>query len=133
LNGYDLKRLDAYSKNIIDYHAVIDLVPVLSNFVFGDGLSESLTLSAAQFCILLGVGLQFKTLEEIAVCRGGERGEGRGEREKRGRREGGKEGRREGRGRRREGGEREEGGREGGSRSGTDNLHRQSSTYKLIK
>eukprot|EP01127_Copromyxa_protea_P002844 TRINITY_DN12778_c0_g1_i1.p1 TRINITY_DN12778_c0_g1~~TRINITY_DN12778_c0_g1_i1.p1 ORF type:complete len:1030 (+),score=308.71 TRINITY_DN12778_c0_g1_i1:16-3105(+) len=63
---YDHKRLSAYSNNIIDFHAVLDLIPALAKFVFHEGLSEVLPLSPAQFCILLGVGLQFKSLEDVA-------------------------------------------------------------------
>jgi len=27
INLFDLKRLEAYSKNLVDYHLIIDLVP----------------------------------------------------------------------------------------------------------
>jgi len=65
-SSYDLKRLESYASNIIDHHGVIDTVPSLARLVFVQGYSDTFSFSAAQACILLGIGLQFKTLEECA-------------------------------------------------------------------
>ena len=35
---FDLKRLESYSKNLIDFHLVIDLVPRLCKLFFGKHL-----------------------------------------------------------------------------------------------
>eukprot|EP01114_Cavostelium_apophysatum_P015200 TRINITY_DN4099_c0_g1_i2.p1 TRINITY_DN4099_c0_g1~~TRINITY_DN4099_c0_g1_i2.p1 ORF type:complete len:1031 (-),score=293.42 TRINITY_DN4099_c0_g1_i2:2-3094(-) len=61
---YDLKRLDSYSRNLLDYHVIIDLLPPIVNWLFLDQVPVS--LSAGQCAILLGMGLQRKTLEETA-------------------------------------------------------------------
>ena len=31
---YDLKRLEAYTRNLVDYHLILDLVPTLSRLFF---------------------------------------------------------------------------------------------------
>jgi N-acetyltransferase 10 len=31
---FDLKRLESYSKNLVDYHLVMDLVPTISKLFF---------------------------------------------------------------------------------------------------
>lgn len=60
---YDVKRLDCYSRNMVDYHLILDLIPALTRLV----LSEHIpcTLSYAQAAILLGVGLQHKSVSTL--------------------------------------------------------------------
>eukprot|EP00898_Chlorokybus_atmophyticus_P002421 jgi/Chlat1/317/Chrsp1S03186 len=60
---YDLKRLDSYSRNLVDYHMVLDLVPSLARGYFAQGLPA--TLSYGQAAILLSLGLQRQELEWI--------------------------------------------------------------------
>ncbi|XP_011312342.1 N-acetyltransferase 10 [Fopius arisanus] len=62
---YDLKRLEGYSKNMVDYHLIMDLLPALSRLYFL-GLMGDTKLSAVQEAILLGVGLQQKTIDKLA-------------------------------------------------------------------
>jgi len=92
---YDLKRLDSYAKNMLDYHVIVDLVPTIAMHVFlgttarrpasvwrlrllierasspafsaivGVGHLPSVHLSAVQSAILAGVGLQRKTVEDL--------------------------------------------------------------------
>jgi len=62
-SGYDIKRLESYSNNLLDYHVILDLVPTISKLYFLHQLPIS--LSAGQSAILLAIGLQFKTLDEI--------------------------------------------------------------------
>ena len=66
-SSYDLKRLESYSKNLIDFHAIIDMVPSLAQLFFMGSLSEDLSLSAGQACIILGLGLQFKNIDDVSV------------------------------------------------------------------
>ncbi len=33
-NAYDIKRLEMYSQNLVDYHLVIDLVPEIARLYF---------------------------------------------------------------------------------------------------
>lgn len=49
-SSYDLKRLSSYSQNLIDYHAIVDLVPTLAREFFAgkNAFSDNLSLSAGQ-------------------------------------------------------------------------------------
>ena len=64
-----MKRLDSYAKNMVDFHLVMDLVPTLAKLFF---LRTTLprgavNLSYVQSAILIGLGLQFKKVEDIEV------------------------------------------------------------------
>ncbi|XP_023697892.1 RNA cytidine acetyltransferase [Paramormyrops kingsleyae] len=61
---YDLKRLEMYSRNMVDYHLVMDMIPALSRMFFLRQLGD-VSLSAAQCALLLGVGLQHKTVDQL--------------------------------------------------------------------
>jgi len=63
LSDHDLKRMEMYSQNLVDYHLIVDLLPTIANLYFLRRID--LELSVAQMAILLGVGLQRKTVEEI--------------------------------------------------------------------
>ena len=63
LGPYDMKRLRSYARNLVDHRLVADLVPLLARLRFGGQLSTP--LSAVQGAILLGVGLQTKSLDEL--------------------------------------------------------------------
>ena len=63
---FDLKRLESYSKNLIDFHLVIDLVPRLCKLFFGKHLDWVMRLSYLQAAIFLGIGLQHKRIEGIS-------------------------------------------------------------------
>ncbi|KAJ8331396.1 N-acetyltransferase 10 [Batrachochytrium dendrobatidis] len=78
---FDLKRLDSYTQNLLDYHVIIDLIPQLSRGYFMQDMSgwKSLSdggmgnevkppaLSAVQASIFIGIGMQKKTVEELEV------------------------------------------------------------------
>ncbi|KAJ1551377.1 N-acetyltransferase 10 [Nowakowskiella sp. JEL0078] len=80
LTPHDLKRLDSYSQNLLDFHVIMDLTPTLSNLYFLNRLdpgpnaiipstgqpSKPVKLSPVQAAILVGCGLQHKMLEEVA-------------------------------------------------------------------
>ncbi|KAM8939834.1 RNA cytidine acetyltransferase [Pelodytes ibericus] len=61
---YDLKRLEMYSRNMVDYHLIMDLIPSVSRMFFLQQLG-GLNLSAAQSALLLGIGLQHKTIDQL--------------------------------------------------------------------
>ncbi|XP_006002066.1 RNA cytidine acetyltransferase isoform X2 [Latimeria chalumnae] len=61
---YDLKRLEMYSRNMVDYHLIMDLVPTISRMYFLNQLGD-ISLSAAQSALLLGIGLQHKSVEQL--------------------------------------------------------------------
>jgi len=48
---YDLKRLEMYSRNMVDYHLIMDMVPTLARMFFLNQMGD-ISLSAAQLvCI----------------------------------------------------------------------------------
>jgi len=64
VNKYDFQRIEKYTKNLVKYQLIIDLVPVLAKFFFDKKFNIKLAYSQA--AILLGVGLQFKSFETIS-------------------------------------------------------------------
>lgn len=62
---FDLKRLDSYANNLLDYHVILDMVPVISEYYFGNRLSGKVSLSGVQQSILLAIGLQRKSLDDL--------------------------------------------------------------------
>jgi len=66
LTPYDIKRLELYSNNMADHHLVTDLIPVLARLVLTRQLGE-LHLSAVQLAILVGQGLQHKTVDDLTA------------------------------------------------------------------
>ena len=64
LSPYDMKRLQAYSSNLVDYHLILDLMPSLARAYFSRHIPA--TLSYSQAAILLTLGLQCKTVDDIA-------------------------------------------------------------------
>lgn len=55
---YDLKRLELYSRSMVDYHLIMDLVPLVARIFFLKQLGD-VSLSAAQCVSLCLVTLQF--------------------------------------------------------------------------
>jgi N-acetyltransferase 10 len=64
-SSFDLKRLESYANNMLDYHAVLDLIPQLAMMYFTGRLKSDVKLSGVQASILLAVGLQRKDLSSI--------------------------------------------------------------------
>lgn len=52
---------------MLDYHVIMDLLPTVASLYFEKRLGEEVRLSAVQSSILLALGLQRKTIEEIEV------------------------------------------------------------------
>ena len=63
ITKYDFKRLEKYSKNMVNYSMIIDLIPTLAKLFFNNQLFVS--LSYIQAGVLLGVGLQNKNFDTI--------------------------------------------------------------------
>lgn len=61
---YDLKRLELYSRSMVDYHLIMDLVPSVARIFFLRQLGD-LSLTTAQNALLLGIGLQHKSVEQL--------------------------------------------------------------------
>ena len=67
LGPFDLKRLESYANNLVDYHVIMDLLPTVSTLYFEKRLGEGVRLGAVQSSILLALGLQRKTIEGVEV------------------------------------------------------------------
>ncbi|KAH7885613.1 GNAT acetyltransferase 2-domain-containing protein [Phlebopus sp. FC_14] len=65
LTPFDLKRLESYANNTLDYHVILDLLPTVAQLYFEKRLGQEVSLSAVQASILLGMGLQRKAIEEV--------------------------------------------------------------------
>lgn len=66
LSGSDLKRLESYANNLLDFAVIIDLLPMIAQLYFNDRLPTSLKLSIIQSAFLLGVGLQKKSIDAVS-------------------------------------------------------------------
>ena len=72
---FDLKRLDAYASNMLDWHVILDLLPAIALLYFTGrmgafgGAAEvqqnSVRLTGVQQALLLAIGLQRKTLGDV--------------------------------------------------------------------
>lgn len=62
---YDLRRLESYSKNLVDYHVIVDMLPKLAEIYILEGFGNKVKLSAAQCAILMALGLQHKTVDDV--------------------------------------------------------------------
>lgn len=79
ISPYDLKRLESYANNMLDYHMILDLIPTLSRAFFlkqlprvketsetEDSSEQSgMNLSPVQSAILFAIGLQYRPIEEM--------------------------------------------------------------------
>ncbi|KAH8977238.1 DUF699-domain-containing protein [Lactarius akahatsu] len=65
LTPFDLKRLETYAQNSLDYHVILDLLPTVALLYFEKRLGNEVRLSVIQSSILLGMGLQRKSVEEV--------------------------------------------------------------------
>ncbi|ODQ82327.1 hypothetical protein BABINDRAFT_158946 [Babjeviella inositovora NRRL Y-12698] len=63
---FDLKRLESYSNNLIDYHVIVDMLPLISRMYFGGDIAAGVKLSSVQSAILLAIGLQHKDMDQIS-------------------------------------------------------------------
>nr|XP_027198330.1 RNA cytidine acetyltransferase-like [Dermatophagoides pteronyssinus] len=66
ISVYDIKRLELYSQNLVDYHLIVDLLPTIAKLYFNNRFDPSFHLSHVQNAILLGIGLQHKNVDSIA-------------------------------------------------------------------
>lgn len=65
LTHHDLKRLELYSRNMVDHHMILDLVPLLTKLLFNQRLG-SLRFSFLQIAVILAIGLQLRDVDSIA-------------------------------------------------------------------
>lgn len=62
---FDLKRLDSYANNMLDYHVILDMIPMIAELFFTGRLKPAVSLTGVQQSILLAIGLQRKVLEDV--------------------------------------------------------------------
>lgn len=62
---HDLQRLEAYTRNQVEYRLILDLTTDLSQLIF-DGKMNDVPIDSLQKAILLGIGLQNKTLDKLS-------------------------------------------------------------------
>lgn len=62
---FDLKRLDSYANNMLDYHVILDMIPSIAHFHFTNRLKPAVSMTGVQSSILLAIGLQRKVLEDV--------------------------------------------------------------------
>ncbi|KAK5124243.1 hypothetical protein LTR85_001946 [Meristemomyces frigidus] len=64
---FDIKRLDSYADNMLDYHVILDLMPSIAQLYFTGRMrnENGFKLSGVQQSLLCGIGLQRKTLEDV--------------------------------------------------------------------
>jgi N-acetyltransferase 10 len=80
LTPFDVKRLESYANNQLDYHVILDLLPTLATLYFDRRMTtlridsdnsdnaakeRGVKLSALQSAMLLAMGLQRKTVEDV--------------------------------------------------------------------
>lgn len=65
LSPFDLKRLESYADNMLDYHVILDMIPLIAQLFFSGRIKAGVSLSSIQHAILLAIGLQRKTLEDV--------------------------------------------------------------------
>ena len=62
---FDLKRLESYAKNLVDFHLIMDLVPVIAKLYHLVLPQGAVSLSYIQVALLVGMGLQFKSIDQM--------------------------------------------------------------------
>ena len=64
---FDLKRLDSYANNMLDYHVILDLMPGIAHLFFTGRIKNEngVRLSGVQQALLCAIGLQRKVLEDV--------------------------------------------------------------------
>lgn len=65
LSPHDLRRLDSYASNMLDYHVILDILPAIALLYFSGPLREMVSLSGVQRALLLGVGCQRRDVEDV--------------------------------------------------------------------
>jgi len=66
LTHHDMKRLELYSRNMVDHHMILDLLSTISRMFFLGRLSN-VRLSHLQVAILVGMGLQNRDVDSIST------------------------------------------------------------------
>lgn len=65
LSPFDLKRLESYANNLLDYHVILDMMPLIAMLYFSKKAAD-VSLSSVQAAILMAIGLQHKNMDDIS-------------------------------------------------------------------
>ncbi|KAG0366887.1 GNAT acetyltransferase 2-domain-containing protein [Gamsiella multidivaricata] len=64
--AYDLKRLESYANQLLDYHVILDLLPQIASIWFDGRIDDGgFKLTNIQSALLLALGLQRKTIDDF--------------------------------------------------------------------
>jgi N-acetyltransferase 10 len=66
LTPFDHKRLESYANGVLDYHVVLDLIPIVAQLYFSGWLRSNVKLTPMYQSILLAVGMQHKEVDTVA-------------------------------------------------------------------
>jgi len=66
LSLHDMKRLELYSRNMVDHHMILDTLPTLAHLYFL-GRIPQIRVSYAQLAIFLSIGLQRKDVDAVSI------------------------------------------------------------------
>lgn len=66
LTPHDLRRLESYAQNMLDYHVILDLLPTIAQAYFTGPLRSAVKLSGVQTALLLAIGCQRREIEDVA-------------------------------------------------------------------
>lgn len=66
LSKHDMHRLGQYAASMVDYHLITDLIPSLTRLLLLGRLGN-VHLATSQSMILIGMGLQHKSADDVAV------------------------------------------------------------------
>ena len=61
-----LKRLESYANNMLDYRAILSMIPSVAHLYFTGRLQPAVSLTGVQSSLLLAIGLQFKKPDDVA-------------------------------------------------------------------
>ncbi|KAG0369537.1 hypothetical protein BGX24_002382 [Mortierella sp. AD032] len=65
-SAYDLKRLESYANQLLDYHVILDLLPQIASIWFdGKVGDDAFKLTNIQSALLLALGLQRKSIDDF--------------------------------------------------------------------
>ncbi|MFH4980783.1 hypothetical protein AB6A40_007492 [Gnathostoma spinigerum] len=67
LSNSDLKRLNQYARNMVDCNLITDILPTIAYLFFDERLPQSVKLNGVQSAVLLGLGLQHKSMTTLAA------------------------------------------------------------------
>ncbi|KAI2476915.1 Nucleolar ATPase Kre33 [Pyrenophora tritici-repentis] len=62
---FDLKRLESYANNMLDYHVILDMLPSIATLYFTSRFKGIVKLSGIQNALLLAIGLQRKEFSDV--------------------------------------------------------------------